>query len=170
MKQDEHAIIIRILDGEEYLYGILIDRYKIGLYHHCFKFVHDEDWAEDITQEAFIKAYVNLEKYKSAYSFSTWLYKIATNIALQEIRKQRPFPLDEEIQIISTLAQTDQLAINNELHRAVGALTNNHRLVITKYFWQGKSYKDIAKEMNTSIGNVKGWMSRAKKQLKEILS
>lgn len=170
MEQDEKAIIIRILDGEEELYGILITRYKEGLYRHCFKLVHDEDWAEDIAQETFIKAYLHLETYNPTYRFSTWLYKIATHHALQELRKKRPVPLDEEMQLISTLPATDQGARDEEIHRAVSQLSANHQAVVEMYYWEGKSYTQIADHMHTSTGSVKGWMSRAKRELRRILS
>jgi RNA polymerase sigma-70 factor, ECF subfamily len=170
MTQDEKAIIIRILDGDEQAYAMLIDRYKEGLYRHCFRFVRDEDWAEDITQETFIKAYARLETYDSTYRFSTWLYKIATNMALQEIRKKRPLPLDDDMQLISTLADTDQMAKDNELHFAVNQLSDNHKMVVVMHYWEGKTYEQIAVVMNTTTGSVKGWMSRAKQELRRTLS
>lgn len=170
MTQDEKAIIIRILDGDEQAYALLIDRYKEGLYRHCFKFVRDEDWAEDIAQETFIKAYMRLEIYNSTYRFSTWLYKIATNIALQEIRKKRPVPLDDDMQLISTLADTDQTAKDSELHFAVDQLNDNYKTVVVMHYWEGKTYEQIAVAMNTTTGSVKGWMSRAKQELRRTLS
>jgi RNA polymerase sigma-70 factor, ECF subfamily len=170
MTQDEKAIIIRTLDGDERAYALLIDRYKEGLYRHCFKFVRDEDWAEDIAQETFIKAYIRLELYDSTYRFSTWLYKIATNIALQEIRKKRPVPLDDDMQLISTLADTDQTAKDNELHFAVDQLSDNYKAVVVMHYWEGKTYEQIAVAMNTTTGSVKGWMSRAKQELRRTLS
>lgn len=170
MKQDETAIIIRIQHGEEQLYGTLIDRYKEGLYRHCFRYVRDEDWAEDIAQEAFIKAYVHLDSFDTRFRFSTWLYKIATNIALQEIRKKHPVPLTDNMQLISTLAQTDQMAKDSELHFAVQKLPKTHRAVVSKHYWEGKSYKQIAQEMGSTTGSVKGWMSRAKRELRRMLS
>ena len=170
MKQDETAIIIRIQHGEEQLYSMLIDRYKEGLYRHCFKYVRDEDWAEDIAQEAFIKAFVRLDSFNPQYRFSTWLYKIGTNLALQEIRKKHPMPLTEDMQLISTLAQTDQMAKDSELHDAVRKLSDTHRAVVSKHYWEGKSYHQIAQEMGSTTGSVKGWMSRAKQELRRMLS
>ncbi len=151
---------------------MLIDRYKIGLYRHCFKFVHDEDWAEDIAQDAFIKAYTQLESYDNVHRFSTWLYKIATNIALQQLRRQQPLWLDKADyeRIISTLPDTTQGAINDELRAAIDTLPQNQKTAIELYYLDGKKYEQIAKQMHTTTGSVKGWMSRAKHQLKEILS
>jgi len=171
MEQNEPALIKRILDGDSAQYKVLIDRYKTGLYHHCFKFVRDEDQAEDIAQEAFIKAYMYLERYDSRYRFSTWLYKIATNIALQQLRKQQARPLtdDELAAIISTLPNTDQLAKDNELAMAIATLPPNQQQVIRLRYWQGKSYAQIAELLGTTTGTVKGWMGRAKLTLKEML-
>lgn len=172
MKQDETELIAQILGGDQNAYGVLVDRYKTGLYRHCFKFAHNEDEAEDLAQSAFIKAYVHLESYDPRYRFSTWLYKIATNLALMQLRKRRGYQVsdDELDRIVSDLAEPDQLALDKELHDLVETLPIKHRTVVTMYYWQGMGYQDIAIAMGTSVGSVKGWMSRAKKQLKEVLS
>ncbi len=172
MKQDEKAIIIRILDGEERLYGVLIDRYKEGLYRHCFKFVRDEDAAEDIAQEAFIKAYVRLATFDNVHAFSTWLYKIATNIALDQLRKKRPLPLDEQAIdfLVSELPRTELAAIHAELYEAIEKLPDKHKKAVKLHYFEGLQYQQIAQRMDTTTGSVKGWMNRAKTQLKEMLS
>jgi RNA polymerase sigma factor (sigma-70 family) len=172
MKQDEKAIINRVLNGDERAYAILIDRYKEGLYRHCFYFVRDEDGAEDIAQEAFIKAYVSLVEYDQVHAFSTWLYKIATNIALSELRRKRPLPLDESAidLLVSELPRTELAAIHVELYEAIEKLPGNHKQVVKLHYFQGMSYERIAKTMNTTTGSVKGWMNRARTQLKEMLS
>lgn len=172
MKQEEHELIVRILDGDEQSYGILIDRYKEGLYRHCFRFTRDEDAAEDITQRAFIQAYVKLDNFDCIHAFSTWLYKIATNIALGELRKKHPLPLDDTLlaTLASNYAGTERQAIYGELYRAIEQLPENQRQVIKLHYFKGKKYKQIAKEMNVTQGSIKGWAHRAKKQLREMLS
>lgn len=172
MKQDERALIAQILDGDEDAYMQLIDRYKQGLYHHCFKITHDEDVAEDIAHEAFIEAYTHLDRYNPAFRFSTWLYKIATNVALMYLRKRRDIRMDEDEldRVISDLPGAEELALYSELHDAVDELPEQYRTVVSMHYWQGKSYSEIAFRMGTSTGSVKGWMSRAKKELKEKLS
>lgn len=172
MKQDEHELIIRILDGDEQSYGLLIDRYKEGLYRHCFRFTRDEDAAEDIAQAAFIQAYVKLHDFDHIHAFSTWLYKIATNIALTEIRRKRPVLIDEKLldNLVSESAGTDQLAIYDELYHAIEQLPAKQKQALKLHYFKGKKYKQIACQMNTTPGSVKGWVNRAKKQLKEMLS
>jgi len=172
MKQNEQELIAQILDGDEEAYAILIDRYKEGLYRHCFRFTHDEDEAEDIAHEAFIEAFVHLDRYNPQFRFSTWLYKIATNLALTHLRKRRTVRLDEgELdRIMSDLPGTIDLAMYQELREAVDALPTNYRTVVSMHYWHGKSYSEIAMQMGTSVGSIKSWMSRARKQLKEVLS
>lgn len=172
MKQNEPELIARILDGDEDAYASLIDRYKEGLYRHCFKFMHDENEAEDVAHEAFIEAFIHLDRYNSQFRFSTWLYKIATNIALMRLRKQQDRLLydDELNRVLNDSPGNETLALYQELHDAVDDLPDRYRTVVSMHYWQGKSYSDIANQMGTSVGSIKGWMSRAKKILKEVLS
>ena len=172
MEQNESELIARIMNGDEDALGQIIDRYKEGLYRHCFRFTRDEDEAEDIAHEAFIEAYVHIDRYNSTYRFSTWLYKIATNLALMRLRKRRDVHLDEDEldRVLSDLQSTEEFALYRELHEAVDDLPLQYRTVVSMHYWQGKSYGEIASHMGTSVGSVKGWMSRAKKQLKEALS
>ncbi|HJQ08635.1 MAG TPA: sigma-70 family RNA polymerase sigma factor [Candidatus Saccharimonadales bacterium] len=172
MEQNEQELIAQILDGNEDAYADLINRYKKGLYHHCFKFMRDEDEAEDVAHEAFIEAYVHLDRYNPQFRFSTWLYKIATNLALMRLRKRRDVRMDEDEldRIMSNLPGAEDLALHQELRDAVDALPMNYRTVVSMHYWHGKSYSEIAMHMGTSVGSIKGWMSRAKKQLKEVLS
>ena len=172
MKQEEHELIVRILDGDEQSYGVLIDHYKEGLYRHCFRFTRDEDAAEDIAQRAFIQAYVKLSDFNHIHAFSTWLYKIATNIALGELRKKHPLPLGDELleNLANSHAGTEQQAMYGELYRAIERLPDNQKQVVKLRYFKGKKYEQIAQEMNTTPGSVKGWIYRAKKQLKEMLT
>ena len=172
MKQDESVLILRILNGEPDEYSVLIDRYKEGLYRHCFKFVRDEDIAEDLTQEAFIQAFLQLKQYNASYRFSTWLYKIATNMALGHLRRYQPRLFEEgELEaIVSTLPPTDRRAVYSELRQALQQLPPNHRQTVELFYWRGMNYKQIARTLNTTTNTIRVWLYRAKKQLKEILS
>lgn len=172
MKQNEQELLAQIMGGDDFAYEQIINRYKDGLYRHCFKFTHDEDEAEDITHEAFIEAFVHLNQYDSNYRFSTWLYKIATNLALMHLRKRRDVRMDEDEleRVLSDLPDAHSQALYSELRGAVDDLPYKYKTVVSMHYWQGKSYSEIAIHMGTSVGSVKGWMSRAKKQLKEKLS
>ncbi|HYH74544.1 MAG TPA: sigma-70 family RNA polymerase sigma factor, partial [Candidatus Saccharimonadales bacterium] len=86
---EEAAIIAAIIDGTD-RYTELVERYHVGLIIHCEQLVGDRDEAEDVAQEAFVKAYLQLGHFKPAAGrFSTWLYRIATNEAIDHLRKQK---------------------------------------------------------------------------------
>jgi len=170
---DEAELIAQSLDGDHEAYAGLVDRYKNALYHHCFAIVRREEVAEDLAQETFITAFYKLRLYKPDYKFSTWLFKISTNKALNYLKKTaREVAADDELiaRIASEYPGPLQQAEDAELHAAVRKLQPKYRAVISLYYWQGMSYEDIAKVLGAPHGSVKGWMSRAKSQLKKELS
>lgn len=170
---DEAELIAQSLSGSHDAYGTLVDRYKSALYRHCFAIVRSEDAAEDIAQEAFIRAYFKLNTYKPEFKFSTWLFKIATNKALNYLKKNaREIAVDDELisQFASHRPGPAEQAEDAELHDAVRRLTPKYRAVVSLYYWQGMSYRDIALVLDAPDGSVKGWMNRAKIQLRKELS
>lgn len=173
-QMNEDITIRKILHGDIDAYEHLVVRYHVGLIIHCERLVSDRDVAEDIAQEAFIKAFNSLGDYDSAKSrFSTWLYKIATNKAIDHLRvAKRKLPVED----IDTLADT--AAPNYELEETKrevrDAVANLHpptyRHVIKAYYWQGKSYAEIAESLNIPINTVRTWLRRAKQQLRSDMS
>lgn len=171
--KDETELIARSINGDQEAFAQLVDRYKNALYHHCFAIVHHEDVAEEIAQDTFITAYYKLSKYRSEYRLSTWLFKIATNKALNYIKKNRHETMANNAvieAIVSKNRQPEEQALDTELHAAVDKLQPRYRIVISLYYWQGLSYQDIAEILAVPIGSVKGWMNRAKSQLRKELS
>jgi len=171
MSKDETELIARIVNGHSGEYRLLVDRYKQDIYRHCFFILRDEDDAEDAAQEAFIRAYAHIVRFDpEKASFKTWLFTIGTRECLQTLRRRRTLLLLDEDTLESTLAPTDQTARDRELRDAVLALPTNYQAVITLHYWHGESYESIATEMHVPIGTVRGWLHRAKQQLKEALS
>jgi RNA polymerase sigma-70 factor, ECF subfamily len=171
--KDEISLIAKSLSGDHQAYGLLVDRYKNAIYHHCFAIVRNEGAAEDLAQETFITAFYKLRLYKSKYRLSTWLFKIATNKSLNWLKKAgREVAADD--QLIANLASQhpgpDKLATYSELHAAVNKLQVRQRAVVSLYYWQGFSYAEIATVLSAPIGSVRGWMNRAKQQLRKELS
>lgn len=170
---DEPELIARALDGDHEAYGELVDRYKDALYRHCFAIVRSEAAAEDLAQESFITAYYKLARYNSDYAFSTWLFKIATNKALNWLKKAaKEVAADDEViaAIASTQPGAHQTAEDNELHEAVDKLKPKYRAVISLYYWQGLSYQEVAAVLAVPQGSVKGWLNRAKQALRKELT
>lgn len=172
--QDEQTTIAAILSGHPERYADLVTRYHIGLIIHCERIVGSRDDAEDVAQEAFIKAYQQLHKFNSKQGrFSTWLYKIATNIALDFLRRhKRQLRVDN---LDDFLEATMPTYLQDEERRAVQkAVTElmppEYRKVIEAYYWHGKNYQQIADELGTPINTIRTWMRRAKLQLKGKLA
>lgn len=170
---DEAELIARSKQNDHQAYAELVDRYKNAVYRHSFAIMHDSDAAEDIAQDTFITAFYKLESYNPEYKLATWLFRIATNKALNQLRsKKRIVNADEEIisSIVATGPSPHIQAEYAELREAVKALEPRFRACISLYYWQGLDYKEIAQVMDSPLGSVKAWMSTAKATLRKELS
>ncbi|HSX17076.1 MAG TPA: sigma-70 family RNA polymerase sigma factor [Patescibacteria group bacterium] len=170
---DEAGLIAQSKQGDHQAYAELVDRYKNALYHHCFAIVRDEDVAEDIAQETFISAYYNIHKYDPTYRLATWLFKIATNKALNHLKRAAHQAAADD-DVIASVAATGpsphDYSEQAELRAAVEQLQPQYRAAISLYYWQGLSYQEIATVMGSPLGSVKVWMARAKAELRKELS
>lgn len=171
---NEEKCIARVLAGESDAYRYLVERYQTGLIIHCENILRDRAEAEDVAQEAFIKAYRNLADFSGKRArFSTWLYRIATNLCIDTLRKNRRKVDVKDIEAHSEAMlprhiEDDEAA---RLREAIETLEPpKYAEIIKAYFWEGKSYQEIAAEYQTSTNTVGTWMSRAKLQLKEKIS
>jgi RNA polymerase sigma-70 factor (ECF subfamily) len=171
--KDEKDLIEAIITQDNELYRQLVDRYKAGLIIHCEHIVRDRDQAEDIAQEAFIKAYYQLSKFNTDKGrFSTWLYKIATNTAFDYLRKNKHKVDIEEIESRADETMPAHLEEDEKqiIRDAIATLEPpKYGEVIKAYFWEGKSYFEIAKQYDTTTSTIGTWIRRAKAQLKEKL-
>ena len=156
---DEKKLIKEILAGDTDKYRFLLERYQPGLVRHCFTMLNDYETANDITQEASIKAFLQLKNYNTNYRFSTWLYKIATNLCLDYLKKRRHISIDDIPEVISESLSPQEQAIKKEsereIHQAVRRLSLKYQTVISLYYWQEQSYEEIAEIMNIPIGTVR---------------
>jgi RNA polymerase sigma-70 factor (ECF subfamily) len=172
---NEIKIIEQVCAGDLELYGRLIERYRVGLIIHCDRLLGDREEAEDIAQRAFIKAYEKLDDFDGKKArYSTWLYRIATNMALDRLKAQkRVVPADMED--IEGAGALDAALMHDETIREVRTavlklMPPEQRRAIEAFYWDGKSYQAIADEMGVSINTVKSWIRRAKQQLRSDLS
>jgi len=167
--QNEGKIISDILAGNKEKYRVLVEKYQDRLVNFIFAMVHNYDLANDIAQEAFIKAYFSLNKYNPKYQFSTWLYTIAINLSKSEFKKPKHLPLNNqtltsgEENLTTNLLKKEQL---RNIRQAVARLNKKYQLVINLYYWQDMNYQQIAQILNVKLNTVKTWLRRAKQQLK----
>lgn len=166
--------INEVLAGDTQAYKYLVERYQTGLIIYCERMVGSREEAEDIAQETFIKAYEKLADFKPEKArFSTWIYRIAANKAIDYLRKTKRKVDVENIEEMADSASDSDLE-PDEIEAIRSAVDSLEPPVISKvikaYYWQGKSYKTIAAELDIPLNTVGTWMRRGKLQLKEQLS
>ena len=171
---NETTTITKVLAGDIDAYESLVVRYHVGLIIHCERLVGERAAAEDIAQEAFIAAFTKLRDYNPAKSrFSTWLYRIATNKAIDYLRRNKHVVPAEDIELLADQAAPDYEAEESKRHvrDAVAKLEPpSARQVIEAYYWRGESYQHIADNLGVPINTVRTWLRRAKQQLRSDLS
>lgn len=169
---DEEKILSLVQNGESDAYRALVERYQAGVIIYCDQIVYDRDAAEDIAQEAFVKAYYSLGQFDTKKAaFSTWLYRIAANQAKDYLRKHRKKVALEDIeQAIHEVPDISE-AEANEIQSAVRELQPpEYARVVQAYFWEGLRYEQIAAELQVPVGTIGTWLKRAKAQLRKELS
>ncbi len=170
----EKIIITRVLDGETDAFRELVERYQTGLIIHCENILNDRQDGEDMAQEAFIKAFKNLKTFSSDKArFSTWLYRIASNVCVDFLRKNKRIVNVEDIERYTDAI--DPASMEMDEIEKVRILVEQleppkYAEVIKAYFWEGKSYQEIAVTFNTTTNTIGSWINRAKSQLREKLS
>jgi RNA polymerase sigma factor (sigma-70 family) len=169
--------------GNEKAFAALMNRYRDSIYFMLLKMVNNPSDAEDLTIEAFGKAFSNLELYTPKFAFSTWLFKIATNNCVDFIRKKQvsPTPLDhlqDSVENITMLIQSDlpdpeESMINSQKIAAlldiIDQLKPRYKSLIELRYFKEYSYEEISSELRLPIGTVKAQLFRAKTLLYNIL-
>ncbi len=170
---DEQAAISATLAGNQDAYRVLVDRYQAGLVFYIYGIVGDEATANDIAQEAFIAAYQKLRQYNPNYAFSTWLYRIARNLAYRGLKQRNRWTEYDDQAHADDDATLDEriehAMMADDLRRALGSLRPEWRSAVQMYYWEGKSYKEIAALLDTPVSTVRVWMLRAKEALRSSL-
>ncbi|MBI3502640.1 MAG: sigma-70 family RNA polymerase sigma factor [Bacteroidetes bacterium] len=170
--------------GDQKAFAELMGRYKDTIFFTLLKMIRDKDDAEDLTIEAFGKAFRNLSQYTPDFSFSTWLFKIATNNCIDFIRKRKEaVSLDRtyetkdgntvSIEPPSNFLNPEEKAIKKQkiklMHTVVEKLQLRYRRLIELRYFQEKTYEEIAAELKLPIGTVKAQLFRARELLYHTL-
>ena len=183
--KDFHLIDEAVNQNDEQAYAMLMESYKKSVYHMVLKMVRNIDDAEDLTIEAFAKAFKNLHKFKKDYTFSTWLFRIATNNAIDFIRKKKldttslnsSYTDDSGANINIDLPDKgldpQEMAIKSQKIELIQMFVTKlpakyQRLVRLRYFDE-LSYDEIAKELESPLGTVKAQLHRARELLSELV-
>ncbi len=184
-QNDYYWVRKAVEDNDQKAFTVLMERYRNSVFHTILKMVHNQNDAEDLTLEAFAKAFDKLSSYTPSFAFSTWLFRIAVNNTIDHLRKKKLHLLsiddtinnegdDEYSSLIkSNILDPEQEFISGQkvkLMRAVlGKLDPKYRLMIEMRFFEEMSYEDISKEVGIPLGTVKAQLFRAKEILYQIL-
>ncbi len=179
----DYKLVKLAISGDEKAYAELLDRYKDAIYYMLLKMVNNKSDAEDLTIEAFGKAFKNITQYTPNYAFSTWLFKIATNNCIDFIRKKKAnlISLDqtsEDQDSIGTPLQADTPDPEEDMIKSqrmaltrsvVEKLKPRYKTLVELRYFKEYSYEEIANELNLPIGTVKAQLFRARELLFNIL-
>lgn len=174
-----------VQQGDQKAYAELMSRYKDSIYFMLLKMVNNRDDADDLTIEAFGKAFKNLHQYTPDYAFSTWLFKIATNNCIDFIRRKRKmtFSIDKgmesengdemQFEIRSPLLDPEEKMIKKQkailMRDVVEKLKPRYKRLVELRYFQERSYEEIADELQLPLGTVKAQLFRAREFLYQIL-
>lgn len=163
---DEKQLVARAQDNDYRAYEQLYQLHVGRIFALCVRMCNDRDMAEDLTQEAFIQAWIKLSKFRGDSAFGSWLYRIATNTVLSYLRKQKPFlnSLD-----IDDVPEAEYRETNDEqigLEQAISELPDGARAVFVLYSLEGYTHDEISKLLGIAQGSSKAQLHRARQLLK----
>ena len=173
MKKEEAHIIKEILNGNTELYEYFLDRYGQQVFVLVDRIVSCQEDAEELTQDVFLKAFQQLSSFKAESTFSTWIYRIATNIAISAVRKKRNDVLRLDDSVFANLSDTQvDAALEDEseeqmerLQQAMNQLEADERALITLYYLKEKPLAEVAFILGLTEGNAKVKLHRIRKKL-----
>jgi len=184
-QRDYHLVIQAREHGDQQAYAELLSNYRDSLYFMMLKMTGNPTDADDMTIEAFGKAFKNLQQYTPDFAFSTWLFKIAANNCIDFLRKNRRIqftdgffddennPVDSTSNIPATTLDPEEKIIEKQkiklIHEVVEKLKPHYRQLVELRYFKEWSYEEIATELDLPLGTVKAQLFRAREFLFEVL-
>ncbi len=185
----DQEIVALARAGEEAAYRELIRRYERPLFSLLYRMVRDRELAEDLAQETFVKALNAIESYRPEFKFSSWIFKIANNAAIDHLRRRELNTLSLEgsphaetpeaveataLQIgdrqESPLDAVEARELGGQIERAIAQLRPEYRSCILLRHVEGRAYEEIAEILNLPLGTVKTYIHRARNELRQALA
>lgn len=176
--------IQQVLKGDQDAYGEIVEIYKDKVYQLSYRMLGNRHEAEDIAQEAFIRAFINIHSFNIDLKFSTWLFRIATNLCIDRIRKKKPdYYLDAEVAGTDGLTMYSQIASKTDMpekeiesleleatiQREILKLPDKYRSVIVLKYIEELSLNEISEILNLPLGTVKTRIHRGREALRKQL-
>jgi RNA polymerase sigma-70 factor (ECF subfamily) len=182
----DHSLIEATKRGDESAFAEIVHRYRNPIVNYLYRFLNDYEEAVDLAQETFVRVYFAIDRYHTGFAFSTYIYRIATNLAISELRKRKRRRIlsltglfqsdrDEAIEFQPTDERSlpDETLVEDEkskvIARAIAALPEKYRIAVILRDIEGRSYEEIAEIMELGLGTTKSRINRGRGLLKEKL-
>ena len=175
-------------EGREPAYRELIRRYERPVFSLVYRMVRDRELSEDLTQDTFVKVLTHIDKYRAEFKFSSWLFKIANNVAIDHLRRRHldtismegsPHATSSDVAEAtsfelaasdeSPLQEIEARELGSEIERAIARLRPEYRACILLRHVEDKSYEEIAATLDLPLGTVKTYIHRARHELRRAL-
>lgn len=174
---DQHYIA-KVLNGDPQAYTFLVNKYKDMVFTLAVRMLRNNEEAEEVAQDAFVKAYAKLNKFKGDSKFSTWLYKVVYNTSLDKLKKLKKDALVVPIEnvterslhtIDNALEQMQNKERTVAIQQCIALLSADERALLTLFYFDEMSLKEIAEVTATSVNNLKVKLFRSRKKLAAII-
>ena len=184
----DHELVTRAQTGSEKAYRELLGRYQRPVFSIIYRMIRDREQAEDLAQETFVRVFNNIDRYDPRFKFSSWIFKIATNLTIDHIRRKelntvsidgsRNAVTAEQIEATSiTIASDDEnpeelleaKELGEEIEGAIGKLRPEYKAAILLRHVEGREYQEIAEILSLPLGTVKTYIHRGRNELREQL-
>lgn len=181
----DEQLVASVLDGRGTDFELLVRRHQAAVYNFVYRMLHDTEEALDLTQEVFLKVFCSLERFDPRYRFTTWMYRIASNAAIDQIRRRRSgstlsldAPMNSEDpasvrEVAGSLPSPDEMLQAREtqdhLEEAIRGLPDDYRQVLLLRHQGERRYDEIARITGLPIGTVKNRIFRAREMLKRSI-
>lgn len=171
-RETDGALVQRAKQGDADAFSQLAARHQRVVYNLAYRFMRDATQAEDMAQEAFLKAYRMLDGFRGDCSFSTWMYRVTASVCLTELgRGKRRAEIEAQPwhEAQAPFNRTDWLDMPEVLRRCIALLPERYANIVTLYYLKERSYEEIADGLSIPTGTLKTWMHRARNQLRRIM-
>ncbi|MET1249521.1 MULTISPECIES: RNA polymerase sigma factor SigW [Sporolactobacillus] len=184
MDQQEKRLIKKVKKGDQQAFAELVERYKNSVFAICLRMVGNAQEAEDLSQEAFIRAYNHIDQYDHERKFSTWLFRIATNLSIDFLRRRKSnisldavVPGTEGLSLNAMLPdqteQPEELAVRKEteemVQNEIKKLPEKYRSAVVLKYIEDLSLKEISEIMDIPVGTVKTRIHRGREMLRKMM-